>query len=212
MLIFQLFFTNILDIFKICYKIVIYVYSGGCRLRVIAGKIRGKKLYSLDGNNTRPTTDRVKENIFNIIMPYIYGAKVLDLFAGSGALGIEALSRGAQCCDFVEKNKAAAEIVKKNLCETPFADAWKIYLSDFSDFLDNTDKTYDLIFMDPPYEAGYYIPALEKIITGGTLNDDGIIVMEMKSGKIFESVPGFEIIKEKKYGHTSVVLLKKMGE
>ena len=181
-------------------------------MRVISGKIRGKKLYSLDGDNTRPTTDRVKENIFNIIMPYISGAMVLDLFAGSGALGIEALSRGAKRCDFVENNKSAAEIVKKNLCETPFTDASEIHFMDFSAFLQKASETYDIIFMDPPYEAGYYIPALEKIKEKNILADDGIIVAEMKSGNNFESVPGFEIVKEKKYGHTSVMILKKMGE
>lgn len=181
-------------------------------MRVISGKIRGKKLYSLDGDNTRPTTDRVKENIFNIIMPYISGAMVLDLFAGSGALGIEALSRGAKRCDFVENNKAAAEIVKKNLCETPFTDASEIHFMDFSAFLQKANETYDIIFMDPPYDAGYYILALEKIKEKNILADDGIIVAEMKSGNNFESVPGFEIVKEKKYGHTSVMILKKMGE
>ena len=181
-------------------------------MRVISGKIRGKKLYSLDGDNTRPTTDRVKENIFNIIMPYIYGARVLDLFAGSGALGIEALSRGAQFCDFVEKNKAAADIVKKNLCETPFADAWRIHTVDFLGFLERETAPYDIIFLDPPYEAGYYLPALEKIEKQNLLSCGGIIVMESKSGQAPECVGGFEIIKEKKYGGTSVTILKKMGE
>lgn len=180
-------------------------------MRVISGKIRGKKLYSLDGDNTRPTTDRVKENIFNIIMPYIYGARVLDLFAGSGALGIEALSRGAAWCDFVENNKSAAEIVKKNLCETPFGDMSHIHFSSYEAFLERTDEKYDIIFMDPPYEAGYYIPALKKIYERQLLADGAIVVAEIKSGKGFE-VSGFETLKEKKYGNTSVLILRRMGE
>jgi len=177
-------------------------------LRVIAGKIRGKKLYSLDGDNTRPTTDRVKENIFNIIMPYISGGRVLDLFAGSGALGIEALSRGATYCDFVENNRQALDIVKKNLCETPFLNECNVHFTDFSAFLENTDKVYDIIFLDPPYKAGYYGKALEIIRRRNLLSGDGVVVMERDSGSREEITDGFEILKDRKYGHTSVLILK----
>lgn len=177
-------------------------------MRVISGKIRGKKLYSLEGDNTRPTTDRVKENIFNIIAGEIYDANVLDLFAGSGALGIEALSRGAAFCDFVEKNVNAFKVVLKNISETPFLEQCKNTMSDYLVFLQNTDKVYDIIFLDPPYEAGYYIPALEKISDRGLLSGGGIIVVERKTGMDIEYPQCFEIIKDKKYGHVSVSILK----
>ena len=181
-------------------------------MRVISGKIRGKKLYSLEGDNTRPTTDRVKENIFNLITDYVFGATVLDLFAGSGALGIEALSRGAAYCDFVENSKAAAGVVDKNLGETPFNTESSVFLGDFIAFLEKTDKAYDVIFLDPPYKAGYYKKALEMIMKRSPLHGDGIVVMERDAATLPELAEGFEIIKERKYGHTSVSILKMMGE
>ena len=176
-------------------------------MRVVAGKIRGKKLYSLDGDNTRPTTDRVKENIFNMIAPYIYESCVLDLFAGSGALGIEALSRGAKHCDFVENNRRALDIVKKNLVDTPFLNESNVHFTDYSAFLENTKEVYDIIFLDPPYKAGYYGKALEIIKRRHLLTDGGVIVLERESGNR-EEVSGFEIFKNRKYGHTSVLLIK----
>lgn len=181
-------------------------------MRVISGKIRGKKLYSLDGENTRPTTDRVKENIFNIIAGEIFGANVLDLFAGSGALGIEALSRGAEYCDFVEKNMGAFKIVGKNIGETPFPDICKIHLCDYADFLKKTEKVYDIIFLDPPYEAGMYLPALELIEKRKLLNGDGTVVLEKKTGLDVIIPECFEVSKEKKYGHVSVMILKMREE
>ncbi len=180
-------------------------------MRVISGKIRGKKLYSLEGDNTRPTTDRVKENIFNIIAGYVQGAFVLDLFAGSGALGIEALSRGADYCDFVEISSSAMAIVKKNLGEMPFGESAVCTLCDFSAFLEKTEKRYDIIFLDPPYSSGYYEKALDIIKKRGLLNDGGIIVLE-KDAAQREEYPFFEILKERKYGQTSVLILKTIGE
>lgn len=174
-------------------------------MRVISGKIRGKKLYALEGDSTRPTTDRVKENIFNMIMPYIHGAKVLDLFAGSGALGIEALSRGAESCDFIENNRDALGIVKKNLDETPFNGF--VHFTDFDAFLANADKVYDIIFLDPPYKAGYYSKALEVIKKRNLLSENGVIVIERDSADR-EEIIGFEVLKDRRYGHTSVLVIK----
>ena len=178
-------------------------------MRVISGKIRGKKLYSLEGDNTRPTTDRVKENIFNIIAGDIFGARVLDLFAGSGALGIEALSRGAQQCDFVEKDNSAFKVVHKNISETPFGDISKMHLSDYAVFLEKCPGEYDVIFLDPPYESGFYTPALNIISQRKLLSDDGVIVLEKKTGMDILVPDSFEVIKDKKYGHVSVLILRK---
>ena len=102
--------------------------------------------------------------------------------------------------------------MKKNLCETPFADVGSIYNVDFYSFLEKATKPYDIIFLDPPYDADYYIPALEKICENHLLSDNGVIVMESKSGQVPPCAEGLEVIKEKKYGHTSVTILKKMGE
>ena len=176
-------------------------------MRVISGRIRGKKLYSLEGDNTRPTTDRVKENIFNIIAPYVASAAVLDLFAGSGALGIEALSRGALRCDFVEISRDAAGVVKKNLGETPFGSQSRVFICDFADFLQKAEGGYDIIFLDPPYKAGCYAPALDLILKKQLLSEGGIIVMEADAA-FGEKITSFEVVKERRYGQTKIMILK----
>lgn len=181
-------------------------------MRVISGSARGKKLSSLDGLDTRPTTDRVKESVFNIIMPYIRGAEVLDLFAGSGAMGIEALSRGAERAVFVENNRAAGEIIQKNLADTRLFEKARLYGGDALAFLENTRETFSLIFLDPPYDGGFYAPVLSKIAARGILSEEGVLVLERRAETAIEVPEKFEIIKDRKYGKTAIsVLVNKKG-
>ena len=122
-------------------------------MRVITGFARGKKLVTLDGNDIRPTTDRVKEGIFSSIQFDLEGASVLDLFAGSGQLGIEALSRGADKAYFVDNSKKSLETVKKNLAITGLENKSKLFNMNGHDFLKITDQKFDFIFLDPPYDC-----------------------------------------------------------
>jgi 16S rRNA (guanine966-N2)-methyltransferase len=180
-------------------------------LRVISGTARGKKLFSPDGKDTRPTADRVKESIFNIIAPCIRDAVVLDLFAGSGSLGIEALSRGAKKAVFCENSKKAMEIVKKNLAASNLAEKSVLEKRDYLDYLNTCDEVFDIIFLDPPYTLGYYEKALDVIKKRRLLSPEGIVVAER--GKAYDiSFPGFEIIKDRRYGNSFVTIFKRMDE
>ena len=132
-------------------------------MRIIAGKYRGKKLKEFDIDTTRPTQDRVKESIFNLIQFDIQEAVVLDLFAGSGQLGIEALSRGARNCTFVENNRQAMEITKRNTAHCKLEDKAKFVLSDAESFLISADH-FDIAFLDPPYGQGLIEKCLQKVL------------------------------------------------
>ena len=176
-------------------------------MRVISGSARGRKLLSLEGEATRPTTDRVKESIFNLCMPYIADATALDLFAGSGALGIEALSRGAEKCTFVETAPDALEIVRKNLANTNLLSLAEIHRGDALAFLERITEKFSLIFLDPPYDGGFYGPVLLKIAENNLLSADGAIIMEMRADAPLLVPESFEIIKDRKYGGTKIVIL-----
>lgn len=148
-------------------------------MRVISGSARGKKLFSVEGLNTRPTTDRVKESIFNILQFSVYNATVLDLFAGTGQMGIEALSRGAKKCVFVDQSSNSINTVRKNIEGTCFFDDAKIFKTDFASYIkDNCKEKFDIIFLDPPYGGKVLNDALNYIETFDILNSDGIIICE----------------------------------
>ena len=141
-------------------------------MRVISGKSRGKKLISLDGDNTRPTLDRVKEALFNIIQFQVQDAVVLDLFAGTGALGIEALSRGAKEAIFCDKVPEAVKVIKQNVINTNNLDKAIIINKDYKNALENVskqNKKFDIIFLDPPYKTNLAIESLQKIIMSNLL-------------------------------------------
>ncbi len=177
-------------------------------MRVISGSARGLKLQSLEGQDTRPTLDRVKEALFSMLSPYVGGAHVLDLFAGSGALGIEALSRGAEHVDFVDKLTPALNIVKENAVRAKMTEKSNFYLSDAETFLHKETRGYDIIFLDPPYAAGLYEPVLEIILKKNLLRRGGVIAMEWDFNAKKPVVPsGFEIIKERHYGRVGISLL-----
>lgn len=175
-------------------------------MRVISGTARGLKLYSLEGINTRPTLDRVKESIFNMLFDECTDAYVLDLFAGSGAMGIEALSRYAKKCTFVDCNKDAVDIIKKNIFKASFEEKSEIFLKDYKSFLSVCNQKYDLIFLDPPYAEGFTEDVLESI--GHIMNEGCIIIVESDKNCKPHISDKYKIIKEKNYGRVNVCLLE----
>ena len=178
-------------------------------MRVISGSARGRRLLAPEGLDTRPTADRVKESVFNIISPYIYGARVLDLFAGSGALGIEALSRGAESAVFVENSASAKNVLEKNIEITHFQDKCRIFSCSFDNYLKTASEKFDIVFLDPPYKSGYYETALEMLLSNHLLLSGGIVIAEHEHGAVIPPVSGYELCKNRKYGKTSIAVLKK---
>jgi len=178
-------------------------------LRVISGSARGKKLLSPDGQDIRPTLDRVKESVFNMIAFSANDASVLDLFCGSGALGIEALSRGAREAVFVDADRKSIQITEKNLELTRLKPYATCVLSDSIAFLKTTDKQFDLIFLDPPYESFLYEKALNEIKVRNLLAPDGLLIVEFdKVLTPLFSHCGFSVQREKKYGRVKILIMK----
>ena len=147
-------------------------------MRVISGTARGRRLKELPGLDTRPTTDKVKESVFNIIQFDIEGRRVLDLFGGTGQMGIEALSRGAKSAVFVDLSPAAAGIIRQNLATVGFTDSARVIQSDWRAFVSGCREKFDLIFLDPPYQGSMLENALETIAAIDILSENGIIVCE----------------------------------
>ena len=176
-------------------------------MRVISGIRRGLKLKAPDGINTRPTTDRVKESVFNIIQTHLPANKVLDLFSGSGALGIEALSRGSENCVFVEKVREAYSITEYNLNLSKLSDKARLLFMDSVSYLKSACESFDIIFLDPPYNKGFISPVLSLISERGLLADKGIIVVETEKGGEEATHPDFKTIREATYGKTVINVL-----
>ena len=178
-------------------------------MRVISGKYKGRVLEGFNLDGTRPTMDRVKESLFGMIQDYIDSSVVLDLFAGSGNLGIEALSEGASYVYFVDKNKKAINIINNNISKLGDKNT-SVINSDYKDALKNLkDKKFDLIFLDPPYNTNYIEESI-KLIDMYDLIDDGLIICESDSlDKIIYS-DKYTSVKSKKYGDKYIVILKKI--
>ncbi len=178
-------------------------------VRIIAGKAGGIRLKSIKTAKVRPTLDRVKEAIFNMISQKTYGSKGLDLFAGFGGLGLEAVSRGAEHIDFVEKNYKHVQIIKKNIAICGFAAKTRVNKKDVYDFLkENINKDYDLIFMDPPYGKNYIGLALEIIEKNNLLARDGLIIIEHHKNDDIKEVKKFITLKDRNYGDTVIKIYK----
>ena len=176
-------------------------------MRVITGTARGMKLETPAGMDVRPTTDKVKESIFNIVQFDIEDRRVLDLFAGSGQLGIEALSRGAKSCTFVDKSAKSLTAVKANLAHTRLADRATVKNEDSSSFLKLTRETFDLAFLDPPYGNEIIDGVLPVLVT--KMSSYGTIVCETASNESLpETVGDFSIYREYKYGKIKLTLYK----
>ena len=174
-------------------------------MRVISGKYKGKKLEGFNIEGTRPTMDRVKESLFGSIQNSIKNSVVLDLFAGSGSLGIEALSNGASSCYFVDNSKEILKVLEKNLRGVENFHILKIdYLKSLEYLKDNNIK-FDLIFIDPPYKLNLVNNSIKKILEYDLLKKDGIIVCEYENEII---VCNLDLLKEKKYGTTYLKIYK----
>ena len=179
-------------------------------MRVITGKARGIQLKTPDGMQTRPTTDRVKEALFSIIHFDIPGAKVLDLFSGTGQLGIEALSRGADSAVFVDAREDACKIIRENLKRTKLETQGRVVRSDYLEYLRCSREKFDIILLDPPYAEVFLENALNCIAEIDILQSGGIIVTERPLGKdLLCQFEGLTRSKDYKYGNTLLTLYRK---
>ena len=179
-------------------------------MRVITGKARGIQLKTPEGMQTRPTADRVKEALFSIIQFHIPGAKVLDLFGGTGQLGIEAVSRGAKSAVFVDAEETACRLIRENLRKAKMEQEGRVVRSDYLAYLSSCRETFDIILLDPPYAEVFLENALKKITEIDILQSGGIIVTERPLGKELPwDFPGFTRSKDYKYGNTLLTLYRK---
>lgn len=180
-------------------------------MRIITGSAKGAKLKAPRGLETRPTTDRVKESVFNILSATVVDAKVLDLFAGTGNLGLEALSRGAKEAVFVDRRAESVAVIKENAEHTKLLEYVKIYKWDVHSALDQFDQSgqnFTMIFCDPPYNRGFVASVLKKIDAGMQLVDQGIVVIEHSQHELIaENFQTLVIRRTEKYGETLVSFL-----
>ncbi len=179
-------------------------------MRVISGSKRGTKLLFIENELVRPTTDRVKEAVFNIIQFQVRDTRVLDLFAGCGGLGIEALSRGASRAVFVDHGKPSLDILRKNIAKTGFEEKAECFLSDFETYLKRTKESYDLIFLDPPYHRGMAQRALSVIASRKLLSENGLIVLECDADEEISIPAFFRTKKQTQYGRVKITVLQRM--
>lgn len=177
-------------------------------MRIITGAAKGKRLVTPEGRDVRPTPERVKEGLFSALQFDIEGRRVLDLFAGSGQLGLEALSRGAESAVFVDAADASVKIVKQNIELTGFESKAKVFRSDYASFAAACRDTFDIVFLDPPYNAGLLMPAVKAVLP--LMSDYGMIVCEHPPEvKPEENVDGFSISKTYRYGKVLVTVYRK---
>lgn len=180
-------------------------------MKVISGTLKGRNISGYNIEGTRPTMDRVKESLFAMIQENIKNSTVLDLFAGSGQLGIEAISNGSSICYFIDNNKEVIKILNKNITNLNIKDKSIIILSDWKKALNNfSDKQikFDLIFIDPPYDYDVYEKILQKVSDLNLLTKNGLIVLEHHNLKLKDTYNNLTLYKEKKYGSKSINIYK----
>lgn len=192
-------------------------------MRIISGKARGTKINTIDEVTTRPTLDRVRESLFNIIQNYVSNTYVLDIFAGSGALGIEALSRGAKQAVFCDINKDAVKIINENLMKTRLNENATVYNMNYKKMIEKLSKNdlkFDIVFVDPPYKENIAVNSVKLIIQNNLLNENGIVIIEtdekerdlkelQELNKIEnENLRKIKIIDERKYGRANLIFLR----
>lgn len=182
-------------------------------MRIISGELKGHRLIAPKGKSTRPTEDRVKESIFNILTPIKYHANVLDLFSGSGQIGIEFLSRGAAWATFVDSARDSISTIHQNLERTRYKDKSKVIKSNYINALKHLNEEsieFDYIYMDPPFqETKLFINSLEKIARYKILKNDGILIVEHGKDMILEDVYDFKLIDKRKYGNVEISIYNK---
>lgn len=177
-------------------------------MRIISGSKRGHKLFEFEGQDIRPTTDRVKESMFNLIQDFIPKSCVLDLFGGSGALSFEALSRGADRAVCVDISKDSIAVIKKNAMATGLSGI-EIVNRDAAAYISSATEKFSVIFLDPPYNKGIIAPIINKILEKGILEDQGIIVLESDFSDEHGEFSGLSVLKQRKYGRSYVTIYKK---
>ena len=183
-------------------------------MRIITGKARGIKLATLEGENTRPTSERAKEAVFSMIQFDLEGREVLDLFAGSGQMGLEAVSRGAASATLVDKSKDAAKVIAQNIEKTRLGSQCRLFTADASDYIRTARgrKKFDIVFIDPPYSLRAVPPTLEALLKAELLKPTSIVISESAEEDIFEGHPElaakFEIVKRAKYGVAHITIIK----
>lgn len=186
-------------------------------MKIITGKAKGKRLFTLEGEATRPTSERIKEALFSSIQFDIEGRRVLDLFAGSGALGLEALSRGAASAMFIDSSREAVDIVKKNARAVGLEADCRYLVSDYRNYIRKASgrEIFDLVFIDPPYAMQCCKEAVSRLSEAGLLADGALVVLESGEEKIEDGdFPCFEVTKSTHYGKKTflnILLYRKDG-
>ena len=181
-------------------------------MRVITGSARGRRLKELEGMETRPTTDRVKEGLFSALQFDIEGRKVLDLFAGTGQLGIECLSRGAASAVFVDRRADAVKLIRENLRLTELEDRARVVAGDSMEYLKSIREPFDIIFLDPPYAAGLLEPAIAHIAKFDILAPHGIIAAEHPAARVLPALaPPYRLHRTYRYGQIALTLYRRGG-
>ena len=182
-------------------------------MRIISGKARGTKLYTLEGTAKRPTLDRVKESLFNIIQNDIEDSTILDLFSGSGAIGLEFLSRGAKRAVLCDNSKDAIKIIKKNVQKTHFEEKAEVYNMEFTKSIERLqNQKFDIIYIDPPYDTDFIKISIEKIIEYKLINEKTKIIVETDDEtRILNQIEKMdvEITDKRKYGRATIIFLRK---
>lgn len=182
-------------------------------MRIISGKARGTNLFTLKGSDiTRPTLDRVKESIFNIIQNKIQDSIFLDLFSGSGAIGLEAVSRGAKTAILCDKDKNAIQVIKKNIEKTHMKEQTELYMCDYETLIKSKiENKLDIVYIDPPYNSDYAVNAIKLLLQKDLLKKDSIVIVETDRLKSIEKEINnidIEIIDKRKYGRAEIIFLK----
>lgn len=179
-------------------------------MRVITGSARGRRLKELEGMETRPTTDRVKEGLFSALQFEIEGRRVLDLFAGTGQLGIEALSRGAKSCVFVDRRADAVKLIRENLKITELSDRARVVPGDSIEYLSHLKEKFDLILLDPPYAEELLETALKHIVKFDILAPHGIIAAEASAGKTLPALDNpYQLYRTYRYGSIALTIYRR---
>ena len=189
---------------------------GEDNMRIISGTAKGTKLYTLEGISTRPTLDRVKESIFNIIFNDIEDAIVLDLFSGSGAIGLEFASRGAKKVYLCDNSKEACKIIRKNIEKTNLEQKIELYNLDFIEAIKKLkNQKFDIIYLDPPYKTDFIKIAISELLKNKYVDDKTLIIIETDEEervvKQLEEIKNIEITDKRKYGRVHILFLKKMN-
>ena len=175
-------------------------------MRIVGGKYKSRVLSGFEGDKIRPTSDKTRESLFNILQNRIYGAEFLDLFCGTGAMGIEALSRGAKFVTFNDADRNSLNLLRKNLEKLKVTEDYQIKNYDALVFLKNADKKYDIIFIDPPYKTDLGERAIASILN--SLKDDGVAILESET-PFTGAIDGLKVVDERKYGRARLTFFEK---